>query len=163
MVAPDDWEWVQSEGVRHPLFWERHDGRWHWRGMFDLRAAAAVVAGVCQPRRSVGVRRMARLPTADARRSFSAPHTARPPASVDGIPGATRRRQPRAWRDGLLVVGSRRLPAVIPAGQSAWGIDDLVGNGWEWTSTAFAPFDGFSPCRRIRNTPRISSTASTSS
>jgi len=26
---------------------------------------------------------------------------------------------------------------------SAWGIDDLVGNGWEWTSTIFAPFTGF--------------------
>jgi len=30
-----------------------------------------------------------------------------------------------------------------PAGRSAWGIDDLVGNGWEWTSTPFAPFAGF--------------------
>ena len=25
-----------SEQVAHPLFWERHDGQWHWRGMFDL-------------------------------------------------------------------------------------------------------------------------------
>jgi len=32
-----------------------------------------------------------------------------------------------------------------PAGASAWGVHDLVGNGWEWTSTVFAPFDGFSP------------------
>jgi len=31
------------------------------------------------------------------------------------------------------------------AGRSAWGLDDLVGNGWEWTSTIFAPFDGFAP------------------
>jgi gamma-glutamyl hercynylcysteine S-oxide synthase len=30
-----------------------------------------------------------------------------------------------------------------PAGQSAWGIHDLMGNGWEWTSTVFAPFAGF--------------------
>ena len=22
---------------------------------------------------------------------------------------------------------------------------DLIGNGWEWTSTVFAPFDGFRP------------------
>jgi formylglycine-generating enzyme required for sulfatase activity len=32
-----------------------------------------------------------------------------------------------------------------PAGRSAWGVDDLLGNGWEWTSTVFAPFPGFTP------------------
>ena len=32
-----------------------------------------------------------------------------------------------------------------PAGASAWGVADLIGNGWEWTSTEFAPFAGFSP------------------
>ena len=26
-----------------------------------------------------------------------------------------------------------------PIGSSAWGVEDLVGNGWEWTSTIFAP------------------------
>jgi iron(II)-dependent oxidoreductase len=32
-----------------------------------------------------------------------------------------------------------------PAGTSAWGVHDLVGNGWEWTSTPFEPFAGFAP------------------
>jgi gamma-glutamyl hercynylcysteine S-oxide synthase len=32
-----------------------------------------------------------------------------------------------------------------PEGASAFGVHDLVGNGWEWTSTVFGPFDGFTP------------------
>jgi len=32
-----------------------------------------------------------------------------------------------------------------PKGQSAWGIQDLIGDGWEWTSTVFGPFEGFKP------------------
>jgi formylglycine-generating enzyme required for sulfatase activity len=33
----------------------------------------------------------------------------------------------------------------FPEGQSAFGIHDMVGNGWEWTSTVFGPFPGFEP------------------
>ena len=32
-----------------------------------------------------------------------------------------------------------------PEGRSASGVEELVGNGWEWTSTPFAPFPGFAP------------------
>ena len=32
-----------------------------------------------------------------------------------------------------------------PDGKSAWGVYDLIGNGWEWTSTVFGPLDGFQP------------------
>ncbi len=35
--------------------------------------------------------------------------------------------------------------AAAPAGQSAWGAAQMVGNGWEWSSTVFAPFPGFVP------------------
>lgn len=34
---------------------------------------------------------------------------------------------------------------ISPAGASAWGVHDLIGNGWEWTSTVFAPLAGFEP------------------
>jgi formylglycine-generating enzyme required for sulfatase activity len=32
-----------------------------------------------------------------------------------------------------------------PAGDSACGVSQLVGNGWEWTATKFGPFAGFQP------------------
>jgi ergothioneine biosynthesis protein EgtB len=50
--------------------------------------------------------------------------------------------------------GLRRFdPAPVgafPAGASAWGIHETVGNGWEWTSTPFAPFPGFAPMPNYR-------------
>ena len=39
-------------------------------------------------------------------------------------------------------------------GVSAWGIHDLIGNGWEWTSTEFGPLPGF---REMASYPPYSS------
>jgi formylglycine-generating enzyme required for sulfatase activity len=32
---------------------------------------------------------------------------------------------------------------TFPTGESFWGVADLLGNGWEWTSTPFSGFPGF--------------------
>jgi formylglycine-generating enzyme required for sulfatase activity len=34
---------------------------------------------------------------------------------------------------------------ATPASDSAFGVSQLVGNGWEWTRTPFGPFPGFTP------------------
>jgi iron(II)-dependent oxidoreductase len=34
---------------------------------------------------------------------------------------------------------------ATPAGDSYYGVAQLAGNGWEWTSTLFEPFHGFEP------------------
>src|SRR5262245_31006926 len=34
---------------------------------------------------------------------------------------------------------------ALPAGESAWGCRQMIGNVWEWTSGAFEPFPGFVP------------------
>jgi formylglycine-generating enzyme required for sulfatase activity len=32
-----------------------------------------------------------------------------------------------------------------PDGRSAFGLEDVLGNGWEWTFSHFAPYAGFEP------------------
>lgn len=135
-------EFVEAGGTR-PAFWERRDGKWYWRGMFEwipLPLAWPVYvshAEACAFARWRG----ARLPTeAEFQRA------------AFGTPDGDERRYP--WGDaepgpdhGVFdfsawdpePAGSR------PMGRSAFGVHDLVGNGWEWTSTAFAPFPGFRP------------------
>jgi iron(II)-dependent oxidoreductase len=138
---PDDWEWVQSQNVRHPLFWEQHDGKWFWRGMFDLLPLPpAWPVYVSQAEASAyAAWRGCRLPSEAEfqRAAFETPNGVerehpwgdQPPAPQHGAMDFS------SWDP--VPAGSR------PAGRSAWGIDDLVGNGWEWTSTTFAPFEGF--------------------
>jgi ergothioneine biosynthesis protein EgtB len=128
---------------RHPLFWERHDGAWFWRGQFGiLPLPAAWPAWVTQAEASAYARwRGKRLMTeaefdraahggpAGEDRAF--PWGEEPPDETRGNFGFAR------WDP--MPVGS------YPAGASAWGIHDLYGNGWEWTSTLFGPFPGFTP------------------
>ena len=141
--APTAFEWVRQDAIEHPRFWTRENGTWKWRGMFeqiDLPAAWPVY--VSQAEAAAYARwKGARLPTeAEYHRAAFAE------------PAGEQRRYP--WGDaapdssrGLFDFASWNPVAVgrHPAGQSAWGVHDLMGNGWEWTSTEFAPFDGFRP------------------
>ncbi len=53
---------------------------------------------------------------------------------------------PDASRGNFDFASWEPVPAgARPHGASAWGVQDLVGNGWEWTSTVFGPFPGFEP------------------
>ena len=74
----EDWNWIQSERVSHPLFWEGGDegGKGRTRagratsgvvlaGHVRAHSAAARVAGVRQSRRGRGLRAVARRPTPD--------------------------------------------------------------------------------------------------
>jgi iron(II)-dependent oxidoreductase len=145
--TPQDWEWVTREDVAHPLFWERHDGRWQWRGMFeriDLPLAWPVY--VSHAEASAYARWLgARLPTEAEfqRAAFGDPERV-------ALHGKRERAHP--WGDaeptaerGVFDFSTwdPEPAGSHPKGTSAWGVDDLVGNGWEWTSTTFAPFPGF--------------------
>jgi gamma-glutamyl hercynylcysteine S-oxide synthase len=139
----EDWAWVTSESVNHPPFWEREGQQWYWRGMFErvpLPANWPVYATWAEAR-AFALWRGMRLPTeAEFHRAaygtpsnreqpypWGAAMPATPPGNFDFVRWDP---EPVGWR---------------PEGTSAFGVRDLVGNGWEWTSTVFAPFSGFAP------------------
>jgi gamma-glutamyl hercynylcysteine S-oxide synthase len=150
----EDWQWIQRDGISHPLFWERGTagkgrvggkggaGAWYWRGMFErVPLPLAWPVYVSHAEASAFARwRGARLPTeAEFQRAaygapdplFERPHPwgSAAPSTAHGVFDFS------SWDPEP--VGTH------PAGRSAWGVDDLVGNGWEWTATPFAPFPGF--------------------
>jgi iron(II)-dependent oxidoreductase len=136
----EDWQWIQSETIRHPLFWERRDDRWMWRGMFDLLPLPlSWPAYVSQAEASAYAQWSGlRLPTeAEFQRA----------AFAEGDEGASYPwglEAPTPERGVFDFSSWDPEPAGShPAGASIWGVEDLVGNGWEWTSTPFAPFPGF--------------------
>ncbi|HYV19819.1 MAG TPA: SUMF1/EgtB/PvdO family nonheme iron enzyme [Verrucomicrobiae bacterium] len=139
---PADWQWVQREGMRHPPFWERGARDWMWRGLFGaIPLPPSWPVYVSHAEAEAYARwREARLPTeAEFHRA------------AYGTPGGAQRPFPwgeaapdPAWHGVFDFASWDPEPAGChPAGRSAWGVDDLVGNGWEWTSTPFAPFPGF--------------------
>jgi ergothioneine biosynthesis protein EgtB len=139
----EDWEWIRRDGVRHPLFWESVDGAWYWRGMFQrvpLPPAWPVYVSYAEAA-AYARWRGARLPSEAEfqRAAFGTPEgdeQLHPWGDADPSPSA-----------GVFdfATWDPEPAGTHPAGRSAWGVDDLVGNGWEWTSTAFAPFKGFEP------------------
>ena len=135
-------EFVEQGGAP-PVFWERHDDRWYWRGMFDR-----IPLPMSWP---VYVSHAAA--TAYAKwRGYRLPSEAEFQRAAYGTPSDHERVYP--WGEatpsptyGVFDFSSwdPEPAGSHPGGRSAWGFDDLVGNGWEWTETVFAPFPGFSP------------------
>src|SRR5947207_1903870 len=141
--SEEGWLWRAEHDVRHPAFWERSGDEWIWRGMFEpLPLPPAWPVFVSHAEASAYARwRDSRLPTeAEFHRAAygtrsgterSYPWGEEPPDRSRGNFDFER------WDP--VPVGS------FPAGASEWRIRDLLGNGWEWTSTVFAPFPEFEP------------------
>jgi ergothioneine biosynthesis protein EgtB len=140
--TPADWQWVQTEQFAHPLFWERVNGRWHWRGMFDLIPLPESWPVYVSHAEAAAFSRWAgaRLPTEAEyqRAAFGSGDGERP------HPWGTREPGPEHGAFDFSTWDPQPAGSH-PAGASVWGVEDLVGNGWEWTSSTFAPFPGFRP------------------
>ena len=148
------WEWREREQVSYPAFWipendvarsgaARAKGPWAWRGMFeDIPLPLAWPVYVSQAEACAYARWLGRsLPTEAEfhRAAFGTP-------SGDDSPNPWGAAVPAARHGNFDFTSWEPVPAgARPAGVSAWGVHDLVGNGWEWTESEFGPFPGFAP------------------
>jgi ergothioneine biosynthesis protein EgtB len=158
----EDWAWVQSDGIAHPRFWERIDGTWFWRAMFErvaLPAAWPVYVTWAEAHAFTRWRGQRLMTEPEFHRAAYGtnpePGTPNPePVTGNLEPGTWNLERRFPWGHDM----PRRAPAnfdfrrwdpervgASAAAVSAFGIHDLVGNGWEWTSTPFGPFPGFAP------------------
>ncbi|MEO8189779.1 MAG: SUMF1/EgtB/PvdO family nonheme iron enzyme [Acidobacteriota bacterium] len=137
------WEWVRSGTVAHPPFWDRAAAGWEWIGMFErLPLPPDWPVWVTHAEASAYARwKGGRLP------SEAEYHRA-----AFGTPGGAERLFPWGSEPADKTRGNfdfqsfePRPVGSFPSGASAWGVHDLVGNGWEWTSTVFSGFAGFRP------------------
>jgi ergothioneine biosynthesis protein EgtB len=142
----EDWDWRRRQDIWHPPFWRREEaGDWVYRTIFDELPLGRVLdwpVSVSWAAAAAFARwRGGRLPTeAELHRAAYGTPEGGPRAFPwgDAAPAAEHGNFGfRHWSP--TPVGSH------PAGASAWGVHELVGNGWEWTSTPFGPLPGFEP------------------
>jgi iron(II)-dependent oxidoreductase len=138
-----DWAWKESSRIQHPAFWRRDGSAWLWRGMFKESPLPAYGPVYVSHAEASAYARWAgkSLPT-EAQWQRAAYGTAK--GESRSYPWGSELQDPRQGnfdfeRWDPVGVGDR------PAGASAFGVEGIVGNGWEWTSTLFAPFPGFEP------------------
>jgi iron(II)-dependent oxidoreductase len=139
----DGWRWRSHRNVSHPAFWKHSGGRWLWHGMFDdiplpldwpvyvshaEASAYAKWAGKSLPTEEQWHRAAYGTPEGGERQF---PWGDEPPSASRGNFDFER------W-DPVPV-------NACPEGRSAFGVDGLLGNGWEWTASVFGPFAGFKP------------------
>lgn len=135
--------WLSREKIEKPAFWARRSNRWYWRAQFhEIPLPLAWPVFVSHAEASAYARWKGRRLPSEAeyhRAAFGRRSGGEAAFPWDGAEiGAPLGNFGMAHWDPVPV-------GRFPAGASAWGVEDLVGNGWEWTATPFSGFPGFRP------------------
>jgi formylglycine-generating enzyme required for sulfatase activity len=131
------------EGAPAPHFWTRKEDQWFYRGMFSevplpLNAPVYVTYAEAASYARTAGKRLLTEPEFH-RAAYETPdHVERPYPWGNAEPDESHGNFDFHHWDPVEV-------NATPAGDSAWGVSQLVGNGWEWTATQFGPFPGFQP------------------
>jgi ergothioneine biosynthesis protein EgtB len=141
--SESDWQWRTEQDINHPAFWIRRDNRWHYRGMFDhVPLPLQWPVYVSHAEASAYVRWAGKSLPTEAQWQRAAYGT--PQGGENAYPWGDA--PPRAGIGNFDFHGWDPVPVgAFPETRSAFGVAGLLGNGWEWTSTPFAPFTGFRP------------------
>jgi ergothioneine biosynthesis protein EgtB len=139
----EDWDWKSKHGISHPAFWKREGNQWMYRTMFaHIPLPPDWPVYVSQAEAKAYARWAGKALPTEAEWQRAAYGTAH----------GDEREYPWGAEESAKHFGNfdfaRWGPAPVnafPQGQSAFGVQGMLGNGWEWTSTEFAPFPGFEP------------------
>ena len=132
-----------QQGAAPPHFWTHRDGEWFYRGMFSEISLPLNAPVYVTHREATAYARWAgsQLPT-EAQFHRAAFETSEHGEHLypwgTALPDAAHGNFDFHHWDPVDV-------DATPAGDSAFGVSQMVGNGWEWTSTPFGPFPGFQP------------------
>ena len=139
--SAEDWAWKESRHIQHPAFWRRDEEEWLCRGMFEEMPLPLEWPVYVSHAEASAYARWA---------GKSLPTEAQWHRAAYGTPAGRERDFPWGAEAPNHRLGNfdflRWDPAPVNAfsgNSSAWGVVGQLGNGWEWTSSKFAPFDGF--------------------
>ena len=139
----DDWNWRSGQGITQPAFWKTQGNQWLYRTMFsEVPLPLDWPVYVSQAEAKAYANWAGK----------SLPTEAEWQRAAYGTPGGEERAYPWGPMEPSAAFGNfdfeRWDPVPVnafPQGENAFGVQGMVGNGWEWTSTEFAPFTGFEP------------------
>ncbi len=139
----DDWNWKTAHNISHPVFWKESRDGWLYRAMFDEIPLPDTWPVYVSHAEASAYARWAGKSLA------SEPQWQR---AAYGSPDGNERTYPWGSHAPNPTLGNFDLthwnPTPVndhPRGQSAFGVEAMLGNGWEWSSTPFSPFPGFQP------------------
>ena len=139
--SSEDWQWKERESISHPAFWNQAGSTWSFRGMFEELPFPSNWPVYVSHAEASAYARWAKK---------SLPTEAQWHRAAYGTPDGTE--QPFPWGADAPDSNAGNFdfrrwdPAPVdasPSNMSAFGVVGQLGNGWEWTSTPFAPFPGF--------------------
>ncbi len=147
--SEEAWRWRESVNAEHPVYW-KFEGAW-WRRNFaeivPLESNLPVLHVNWYEAEAYCHWAGRRLPTELEWEMAASTET-----TDDGIISTRKRRFP--WGDDEPTperanLDSERLSCLdvraLPAGDSAFGCRQMIGNVWEWTASDFMPYPGFTP------------------